>query len=132
MEIRGEVFDIKAFVNFWNTTMADKQAVIPTISRIGRVRRGAILARVREHGKRALATVTCKAAQSDFLNGKNNQGFIANFDWIFKPTNFIKVLDGNYDNNGQVNQRHHSGGDEERQQRASDAAALINDLLNGD
>ena len=129
VEIKGEVFDIKAFVKYWNTTMTDKQAVIPTISRIGKVRRGAILARAREHGKKALATVTCKAAVSDFLNGKNNMGFIANFDWIFKPNNFIKVLDGNYDNNGQVNQGHHTRGDEERQQRESDATDLINQLL---
>lgn len=127
--VKGEAFDIRRFVEFWNETMTARKSVIPTISKVGKTRRGLILGRLRENGKMALAVVTQKCAVSDFLNGRNNSGFIANFDWVFKPTNFIKVLDGNYDNNGQANQRPHTRGVEERKQRADDAAALINHLL---
>ena len=38
-----------------------------------------------------------KAEQSDFLKGKSGK-FKASFDWIMKAANFIKVLEGNYDN----------------------------------
>lgn len=127
--VKGEAFDIRRFVEYWNEIMTANRSVIPTVSKVGKTRRGLILARLRENGKKALAVVTQKCAVSDFLNGRNNGGFVASFDWVFKPTNFIKVLDGNYDNNGQANQRHHTRGVEERRQRAEDAAALINHLL---
>ncbi|MFA6662016.1 MAG: HNH endonuclease signature motif containing protein [Bacilli bacterium] len=39
-----------------------------------------------------------KAEQSDFLKGKSDRGWKASFDWIIKPANFIKILEGNYDN----------------------------------
>lgn len=37
---------------------------------------------------------------SDWLMGRTarNNGFSANFDWLFGPQNFVKVLGGNYDN----------------------------------
>ena len=38
------------------------------------------------------------AMASDFMNGKNGKGWIASFDWIMCPTNFPKVLEGNYTN----------------------------------
>lgn len=44
-----------------------------------------------------------KANSSYFLQGKNNNGFKATFDWLVKPDNIVKVLEGNYDkfiNNG--------------------------------
>lgn len=36
--------------------------------------------------------------KSDFLTGKNGNWNGCNFDWIFKPQNLIKILEGNYDN----------------------------------
>lgn len=36
--------------------------------------------------------------KSDWLSGRNDKGWNASFDWIFNPTNFIKVLEGNYTN----------------------------------
>lgn len=38
------------------------------------------------------------AEQSDFLKGKNDRNWNANFDWLIKDSNFAKVLDGNYNN----------------------------------
>jgi len=34
-------------------------------------------------------------AKSNFLNGKVNE-FKANFEWLIRPNNFVKVLEGNY------------------------------------
>lgn len=36
------------------------------------------------------------AEQSDFLKGKNNRDWQANFDWMIKDANMAKILDGNY------------------------------------
>lgn len=35
---------------------------------------------------------------SDFLSGRNGKWQSCNFDWLFLPTNFLKVWEGNYDN----------------------------------
>ena len=55
-------------------------------------------ARVRENGIVSVYRVMIKAAESNFLNGGGGKGWIANFEWIYKPNNFPKVLDGYYDN----------------------------------
>ena len=57
-----------------------------------------IRARIREHGKEAFAEMVRKAAKSDFLKGGGRTGFRATFDWLILPSNFQKVLEGNYDN----------------------------------
>lgn len=49
-----------------------------------------------------ITTTLTKTANSLFLNGKVNE-FKCSFDWIFKPDNFIKILEGNYDNKESVN-----------------------------
>lgn len=37
---------------------------------------------------------------SDFLRGGNNSGWTATFDWVFENAkNWVKVVEGNYDNN---------------------------------
>ena len=35
--------------------------------------------------------------KSRFLQGDNERGFVITFDWFLKPSNFQKVLEGNYD-----------------------------------
>lgn len=39
-----------------------------------------------------------KAEASDFLKGDNDRGWTADFDWLIRPTNMSKVLEGKYDN----------------------------------
>lgn len=59
-------------------------------------RKQTINARFKEHGLDAIKDVIDKASESKFLNGENDRSWKADFDWIFKPTNFIKILEGNY------------------------------------
>ena len=41
----------------------------------------------------------CKKAEaSDFLTGRNGGWGGCGFDWILKPANLSKILEGNYDN----------------------------------
>ena len=46
-------------------------------------------------------TVKENINKSDFLKGKNNQMWFATFDWLISENHFIKVLEGNYSNNGE-------------------------------
>ena len=39
-----------------------------------------------------------KVEASNFLKGDNERGWRAEFDWVLKPENLVKVLEGNYDN----------------------------------
>lgn len=56
---------------------------------------GALL---REYGYDKLLQVFKLADDSDFLAGNNESGWKANFDWLMKPGNFLKVLEGYYAN----------------------------------
>lgn len=90
---------LDSFLLYFNAQLVAKKSLIKQIQHInGNTRRAAVLARARENGEEALNIVANKAAESDFLNGKNDRGWVATFDWLMKPNNFIKVLEGNYDN----------------------------------
>lgn len=90
--------DFKAFADYFNKLVKSSNSNIPMVEQITPKRQSAIMARVREHGKASLAKVIQNAVASNFLNGGNDRNFYATFDWLFKPTNFQKVLEGNYDN----------------------------------
>ena len=93
-----DAINFGSLVLFFNKTIEKFRSVIRPIKDIKGKRQDAVRARVRERGKNSLAKVIENAAKSDFLNGKNDRGFIATFDWLVSPNNFIKVLEGNYDN----------------------------------
>ena len=38
-----------------------------------------------------------KAEASEFLKGENDRAWTADFDWLIRPTNMSKVLEGKYD-----------------------------------
>jgi hypothetical protein len=75
-----------------------EQKKIPSLKgKIAGQRRAFFEARVREYGITAAYRVMIKAARSGFLNGSGGRAWVANFEWIFRPNNFPKVLDGYYD-----------------------------------
>ena len=92
------LLDVNAFVSYFNEQLAAQGAIIKQVKTVTPKRRSVIEARARENGKEALKTVADKSASSDFLNGKNDRGWLATFDWIMRPNNFVKVLEGNFDN----------------------------------
>jgi len=94
--VPDEEIDLLSFQEFFNRTMEEHHAQIPRIIRITGNRRTAILARFREYGKEALWTAVMNAATAPFLNGASEKPFVASLDWIFRPNNFPKVLEGNY------------------------------------
>mgnify|MGYP003145149415 CR=1 FL=1 len=38
--------------------------------------------------------------KSDFLSGRSKVDFVASFDWIIEEKNFLKIVEGNYNRNG--------------------------------
>ena len=112
-------------MRFWNHTMIDPIA-IPTIAKMTPKRRSMVNARVKEFGINAVYKAIHRASESSFLNGGGSKGFIADFDWVFRPNNFPKVLEGNYDDvkpnnvngNGNTN-----GQQKSREQREADLLA---------
>lgn len=64
----------------------------------GSKRASCLRARLREYGIEDVLTAIANIRESDFLQGKNNRGWIITFDWFVLPTNFPKVLEGNYNN----------------------------------
>ena len=91
-----KINDFNALVSFFNEIIDKHNSCIPKIRAIENNRRKAVNARVREYGRKALVEVFSKAATSDYLNGKNSYSFVASFDWLIRPNNFPKVLEGNY------------------------------------
>jgi len=57
-----------------------------------------LVTRIRQYGITEVLSAIERIKQSDFLQGKNNKGWIITFDWFVLPNNFPKVLEGNYDN----------------------------------
>ena len=87
-------FDLAAFARYFNETMAAHGAQIPQVRSIPpKSKRAAyVRARLKEHGKEALAKVVQNAAKLSFYNG-GGRGWVADFDWLFRPSNFLRVLE---------------------------------------
>lgn len=71
---------------------------LPSIKSLSEARKKAIKARLNSYTVEDIHEVFRKAEESDFLKGKNDRNWTANFDWIMKDANMAKILDGNYDN----------------------------------
>ncbi len=61
-------------------------------------RKGLINARVGEYELPKVIEVLRKAGESDFLNGINDKAWKADFEWIMRPQNFVKIMEGKYKN----------------------------------
>lgn len=88
-------FDLAAFARYFNETMAAHGAQIPQVRSIPPNSKRAVFvrARLKEHGKEALAKVVQNAAKLSFYNGGGARGWVADFDWLFRPSNFLRVLE---------------------------------------
>lgn len=87
------LIDYNAFVRYWN-----EKGNLDKIRKLTDQRIKAINLRVKEHGKDNFRMVVDKTSKSDFLTGTNDRKWKASIDWVMKPSNFIKVLEGQYDN----------------------------------
>lgn len=71
---------------------------LPSVQKITQDRIRHIKARNREYPALDWCEYFKKVAASDFLMGRSEEKWSAKFDWLINPANFIKVLEGNYEN----------------------------------
>lgn len=64
----------------------------------GTKRYKSLKSRVKEFGEDNVLRAINNVSRSDFLKGNNNSKWTIDFDWFIRPNNFIKVLEGNYEN----------------------------------
>lgn len=69
---------------------------------LNQARKGYINARISEFGIEKVTQVLRMAGDSDFLNGINDRAWKADFEWIMRPENFVKVMEGKYSKQEQV------------------------------
>ena len=71
---------------------------LPKVIKVTDKRKRLVINRMKEYSKDDLKKVIDLTAESLFLNGDNNRGWTADFDWLMQKQNFIKILEGNYKN----------------------------------
>jgi hypothetical protein len=84
---------IKGIYEFFNLERKD----LPEAIKLNDSRKKLIKCRLEEYDQDTIKKVILKARDNNFLSGKETN-FKANFDWIFNKTNFLKILEGNYEN----------------------------------
>lgn len=90
--------DVQQVIECWNAL--EGCGDIKAVNRIssGTKRYDSLIARIKQYGIDNTLLAINRIRDSDFLQGKNKKGWAITFDWFVLPNNFIKVLEGNYDN----------------------------------
>ncbi len=73
----------------------------PKAKNISDSRENAVKSILSAYGKEKIREVFEKTEKSSFLKGFNQRNWTASFDWIMNSANFVKILDGNYDDKPQ-------------------------------
>lgn len=89
----NEAIDYNALMDTFNKMFDGK---LPKVSSMTDKRKKSIKARVAEYDKQTIMDVFNNILQSPFLLGRNDRNWRCDFDWIFRPTIFTKILEGNY------------------------------------
>ena len=77
----------------------------PKVTTLSDARKKAIKARLKTYTIDDFKKLFTMAEDSDFLKGKNDKDWSANFDWLIKDSNMAKVLDGQYRNRAKKNKQ---------------------------
>ena len=78
--------------SLWNELIST-----PKCNELTPQRRRQAQARLRERGLDGMRVVIERLNANQFLRGDNDRGWRPNFDWVLKPANIAKVLEGAYD-----------------------------------
>jgi hypothetical protein len=89
-------------IESWNSLAKD--IGLPIVQRQGHTRLKALALRIEEAGgidgwNACLAKVRDSPFLRGQVNGNGHENFRCTFDWLLKPANFTKIMEGNYDEN---------------------------------
>lgn len=110
-----EKIPYQEIVDLFNSICLD----YPKVVKLSDARKNKIRIRVEEMGgfaraKPIIQTIFEKMQASKFMRGDNKRGWKAYFDWIFENgKNWVKILEGNYDNSNKNSGAHSADDDEE-------------------
>lgn len=90
--------DVRRIQTAWNALGIGQVSSITSDSKRGK----ALKARVNQNGVEKVLEAIERIRKSSFLQGQNKNGWMITFDWFVRPNNFIKVLEGQYDDHKQV------------------------------
>lgn len=97
--------DVQRCVEAWNSL---SDCGIKSISKMtsSSKRYQSLVARIKEYGVDDILTAIDKIRHSKFLQGRSGskRAWVITFDWFVLPSNFPKVLEGNYDDEPQSQQ----------------------------
>lgn len=92
---RKRVDPLSSVQNKWNSLPAH----FPKVRVLSSDRRKSIQARLKEDGwMESLDKALEKVAASDFCNGVNDRGWVADLDWFIRPGTVDRILEGKHDN----------------------------------
>ncbi|MDU1075799.1 MAG: helix-turn-helix domain-containing protein [Clostridium sp.] len=90
---------VQPIVEKWNSLNIQKIVCVKE----GTNRYKLLNARIKEYGIDNVLKAIDNINYSSFLRGQSKSNWIITFDWLIRPNNFIKVLEGNYsDKEGQA------------------------------
>lgn len=78
----------------WNL-LASRQG-LPAIQKMTDKRKTSLRSRIKEHGAEVILKAIAGIEDSDFLLGRNDRGWKANFDFLLQPSSMTKLIEGAY------------------------------------
>lgn len=91
-------FNAEGLITYWNRRIRETGSRMPQIHRLNRTRIALIEARLLEYDgdTRKIRDAFEQAFASPYLNGAGKRHWVADLDWILRPENFSRVLDGSF------------------------------------
>ena len=128
--------DVKAVIDKWNDLSIYGIRPVKSISE-GSTRNTQLKARLKQYTLDDFQSAIDEIKQSSFLKGQSKTGWMITFDWFIKPSNFQKVLEGNYNDKREIkNVRSIQGGIEQyssgNAERDRELAEIVERINNGD
>ena len=97
VETNSSTNTVKEFVDSYND-ICKHNSKLSSVRVITDSRKADVLKILKKYGKNEINEAMTKVSNSDFLLGKTGGTWVVTFDWMFKEANFIKIIEGNYDN----------------------------------
>lgn len=97
VEIDAECVALKTY---WNEQAEKTGSLVRRVTLLTDARKALVRARLAEYGNdiAVLRLAVDKIIASSYANGENPRSWVATFDWLMTQENFVKTLEGNYDN----------------------------------
>lgn len=92
-----ETLDYETLVNFFNEHTKGVFGIVRMP--LNETRKRYVRVLIREYGIESFKEMVQAVSRSAFLKGGNKRDFKATFDWMIKPSNYQKIIEGNYEDN---------------------------------